>query len=200
MLATLVLADAGTDSTASAASMITTGFTDLDHYLVALVGVLLLHIFAPASADAATARPFLEKWFEDRSDRFYFRANIILTVFLGAAIAVIYFQPDSTYKALFAGVGWGAAISWLVSRAQDAEAQQAAGSAEAPSLDTMTGGAQPAASPPEPADLVRDAVTSAADTDDDDAEDTDVGDTDDDATDTGGDETDADDDDGRTHG
>lgn len=88
----------------------------LTYYVIAVVGALMLQVFAPDTATAVTARPFLQRWFGERSERFYFRTDFVITVFLGALIAVLIYSPSSTTQALVAGVGWAAAVSALVAR------------------------------------------------------------------------------------
>lgn len=136
-------------------------------FLVAVVGVLVVHIFAPDTAESATARPFLERWFEGRTERFYFRMNVALTVCVGAFVSVIYFAPNDPTKALVAGMGWSAAIAFLLGRAQQAEADQMTGAAAPPTLQAIDDGSGPTGAIPEPADLARDAVRGLADAGDD---------------------------------
>ncbi len=107
------------------------------YYVIAVVGALMLQVFAPDTATAVSARPFLQRWFGERSERFYFRTDFVITVFLGALIAVLIYSPSSTTQALVAGVGWAAAVSALVARTgatpRDTPSSAAAGADEAES-------------------------------------------------------------------
>ena len=52
------------------------------------------------------ATPFLKRFFPNRSDVFYFRADVVVTVAAGSVLGLVVFQPANYFAAVAAGTGW----------------------------------------------------------------------------------------------
>jgi hypothetical protein len=60
---------------------------------------------------------FLKRMLPNKSDTFYYRCDFVLMSFVGAAIGLITFSPQSIYQALAAGFGWTGAMNVLLKAA-----------------------------------------------------------------------------------
>ncbi|WP_158930185.1 hypothetical protein [Acidisphaera sp. S103] len=103
---------------------------DLQAYLaiatlpsITLLGCVTAYIYCEQKG-LKNSQKFLTKFFPNRTPRFYFRSDFVLSAIIGTCIGIILYSPKTGYQALAAGVGWTAAFSLLKSEKISPDANQ----------------------------------------------------------------------------
>jgi hypothetical protein len=84
-------------------------------YLTTLFGAIAMYVFA-LSKGFDGAIPFLKKFFPQKSEAFYNRADFVIVIFAGSIIGTICFSPQNSLQALAAGFGWVGAVNVLMTQ------------------------------------------------------------------------------------
>ena len=81
---------------------------------VTFVSALVMELLS-VRKDFAGTQPFLRRAFPTASEEAIFRADVILVVFIGTFIGMVFFQPQTMAQALSAGFGWVGVLKVLSS-------------------------------------------------------------------------------------
>jgi hypothetical protein len=84
----------------------------VQHYLLTLVGALMIFVFS-AGREPAGPGTFIRKMFPQKSELFYDRLDFLLVTGLGSVIGFIFFDPDNAIHSLSAGLSWSSGLSIL---------------------------------------------------------------------------------------
>lgn len=88
------------------------------YFLITAFGAAVLQIFSIRKGFQSSV-PFLKQAFPGRTDRVYLLSDLILTVFFGALVGTIIFDPSNVRQALAAGFGWVGAINIMLKEPED---------------------------------------------------------------------------------
>lgn len=82
------------------------------YYLTVLLGCVVAQVFA-LWKDYTGARGFIRQAMPSWSDHAVIRADFYLVSIIGSIVGTILFAPNDYRQALFAGIGWFAAVHGL---------------------------------------------------------------------------------------
>jgi hypothetical protein len=77
---------------------------------VTALGCVTAYVYSEQKELESSLR-FLRRFFPNREDTFYFRADFFVTAVVGTCIGLLLYDPRNHYQALAAGIGWTAAFS-----------------------------------------------------------------------------------------
>ena len=94
-------------------------FMKIVRYFITLFGAVVVQIFALIRNFNGSIR-FLRRFFPNRSNIFYTRADFCICVIIGSIIGCIFYSPQSPVGALAAGFSWQGAMTMMITRERDA--------------------------------------------------------------------------------
>lgn len=89
--------------------------TPIAMYFVAAFGAATLQLFSLTKGREST-QPFLRKYFPMKSNAFYNWTDLVIVVFLGAFIGMLYFGPETAQQAFGAGLGWVGVLTTMTTQ------------------------------------------------------------------------------------
>lgn len=82
--------------------------------VITWVGAVFAQMLSICSPKFKGILPFVKKLIPGKSGSFYFRLNFVFVPLIGALIAFILMEPDSTRDALLSGLSWTGTITALL--------------------------------------------------------------------------------------
>jgi hypothetical protein len=80
-------------------------------FILTMVGVGVPAFVSKTGIGPKSTIPFLMNILPDRTESFYYRANIVLTLIVGSIIAFFILQPTEPRDAILSGFGWFTVIN-----------------------------------------------------------------------------------------
>lgn len=80
-------------------------------FTLTFFGSLLVPIFSPNGKSERTSVPFLRLIFPNKSEAFYNRIDICITVLVGTLLGFLVMHPTTTFGAIGAGAGWSTLLN-----------------------------------------------------------------------------------------
>lgn len=83
-------------------------------FVITWVGAIFAQMLSICSPNFKGIIPFIKKLIPGKTNPFYFRLNFIFVPFIGAILAFILMEPDSTKDALLSGLSWTGTITAIL--------------------------------------------------------------------------------------